>query len=242
MIDQLVDEYQAAHSRLLLLDYDGVLAPIVARPDMAAPSPEMLKILASIAAQPLTKLVVISGRDHHTLEKWLGHLPIDLSAEHGHFDRRDGRWQTKHEADMSWNKDVSVAMEQLVRQYSGSHIETKRASLVWHYRTADTGVDEKRAIQLVSAAAGTRAIVMPGKFVVDVRALGADKGEAVRRWLRQQSWDFVMAIGDDVTDEQMFAALPESAWTIKVGTDQTIARERIDQQEEVVTLLEQLAE
>ena len=241
MIDHLTEAYHAARTRLLLLDYDGVLAPIVARPELAAPTGEILNSLRAIATQDDTQLVVISGRDRNTLEQWLGSLPIDMSAEHGHFYKESGVWHSVHEADMSWLADVDAAMRLLVDKYPGSHIESKQASLVWHYRQAETPVDELDAKRQIERAAHDRAIVMQGKCVVDVRAPGADKGQAVRHWYASQNWDFVLCVGDDVTDEAMFAALPESAWTIKVGAGPTIARTTLTSQEDVQMLLRQLS-
>lgn len=197
-------------------------------------------MLGAIAVQANTKLVVISGRDRDTLEDWLGGLPIDMSAEHGHFIKENGVWQTDREVDMSWRDDVEAAMQQLVAEYPGSHIETKQASLVWHYRQVEIPVDEQLAEQHVTRAAAGRATVMAGKCVIDVRARGADKGDAVRYWHEQQAWEFVLCIGDDVTDEAMFAALPASAWTINVGTDETNARHQFEHQADVVALLKNL--
>lgn len=242
MIDRLVEAYSAAHHRLLFFDYDGVLAPIVARPEMAVPSEEVVALLGELSIQPNTAVVVVSGRDNTTLENWLGGLNIDMSAEHGHFSRIDEVWREEAEIDLSWREDVESAMSELVVQYPGSHIETKPASLVWHYREVEAEVDEEAAKQKISLAASGRADVMSGKCVVDVRAPGADKGKAVRRWYDAGNWDFVLCIGDDVTDEAMYTALPKSAWTVKVGSGETNAEYQLDTQTEVIDLLKQITE
>lgn len=240
MIDELVQVYKTAKSRLLICDYDGVLTPIVSHADRAKPSDELLGLLRDLSVQSGTKLVVISGRDYETLEAWLGDLPIDMSAEHGHFIRESGAWDRDIDVDMSWHSEAEMAMKRLVAQYPGSHIETKHAGLVWHYRQTRRPVDEQAARRLIERVVGGRAVVMQSKCALDIRAHGADKGMAVRYWYGRQKWDFVLCVGDDVTDEAMFAALPSSAWTIKVGAGPTAARHRLGSQAEVIELLHRL--
>ena len=237
MMQQIAQEYRTATSRLLLLDYDGVLAPIVSRPEQAAPSGQVRDLLSRLAAPAHTTVVVISGRDQATLEGWLGDLEIDMSAEHGHFTKENGQWSESAALDMSWRDDVDAAMREIVQEYPGSHVETKQASIVWHYRQVHDPVDETAALARITHAVAGRAEVMPGKCVIDVRARGADKGRAALHWLEMKQWDFVLSIGDDVTDEAMFAALPESAWTIKVGDGETEAAYRLETQPQVVDLL-----
>jgi len=237
MIDQLVTAYAAARSRLLLFDYDGVLMPIVDSPELARPTDELLRLMRNVSVQPANKLVVISGRDNAALEQWLGELPIDMSAEHGHFIKESGVWHAEPGADMSWRADVQRTMERLVAEYPGSHIENKQAGLVWHYRQVSVPVDEHDAEGRISQSLQGRAVVMASKRALDVRAKGADKGAAARHWYDQKEWDFVVCIGDDVTDEAMFSALPESAWTIKVGSGPTKARHQFEEQAEVIDLL-----
>ena len=241
MMDTILNAYRAADSKLLLLDYDGVLAPIVSRPEQARPAAEILELLRNITAQRGVKVVIISGRDRDTLEDWLGSLPVDMSAEHGHFYKESGTWRSATSSDMAWTEDVEAMMERLVASYPGSHIESKQMSRVWHYREATVPVDEQAAVEELTQVAHGRADVMPGKRVIDVRALGADKGEAAWHWYDPQAWDFVLCIGDDTTDEAMFAMLPDTTWTIKVGMGITRARMNINSQDEVVGLMRCLA-
>lgn len=240
MIDQLVEAYRAAKSRLLIFDYDGVLAPIMDRPEQAAPAHETLGLLSTLSEYTGNKIVVVSGRDHETLDGWLGSLPIDMSAEHGHFRKESGEWHQTTATDMSWTGDVETVMTQLVDEYPGSRIESKQASRVWHYRQVKNPVDERDARQRIEQVAQDRAEVMPGKCVIDVRAPGTDKGGAARHWYDSRKWDFVLCVGDDVTDESMFVTLPDPAWTIKVGRGDTAARYRLEHQAEAIELLRQL--
>ena len=79
--------YEKANKRLIFLDYDGTLTPIVKMPHLATPSSETLNLLSALAADPKNRVYVISGRDRKFLEEWLGTIPIGLSGEHGSFVR-----------------------------------------------------------------------------------------------------------------------------------------------------------
>mgnify|MGYP000279068421 CR=1 FL=1 len=76
-------KYNQAKQRLILLDYDGTLASLKTRPENAKPAPELIATLQKLVSDPANHVVVNSGRDQFTLEKWLGNLPIAMAAEHG---------------------------------------------------------------------------------------------------------------------------------------------------------------
>lgn len=80
-------EYHRSNKRVFLLDYDGTLSPVASHPSMAVPSADVIKILENLSNDPNNHVYVISGRDIVSLTKWLGHLNIGLSAEHGAFFR-----------------------------------------------------------------------------------------------------------------------------------------------------------
>lgn len=82
---------QAAH-RLVLLDYDGTLAAFKSKPEDAKPTPELIALLQRLADDPANHVVINSGRDHYTLEKWLGNLSVSFAAEHGAFYKEHGVW------------------------------------------------------------------------------------------------------------------------------------------------------
>ena len=70
--------------------------------------------------------------------------------------------------------------------------------------------------------------VMEGNKVIEIRVGGTDKGQSARRMIDKHKWDFILAIGDDVTDEDTFAVLPAKAHSIKVGFQETRAEYRVD--------------
>ena len=82
----------------------------------------------------------------------------------------------------------------------------------------------------------------PGSKIVEVRTSGVNKGTAAMEWLSKGNYDFILAVGDDWTDEDMFPILPDSAYSIRVGFSGTHARYNIANPREVVRLLAQLAD
>ena len=82
--------------------------------------------------------------------------------------------------------------------------------------------------------------VLEGSKVIEVKNAGVHKGRAAQRWLRKEKWDFLLAIGDDWTDEDLFKALPESAYSIKVGFASSAARHNLKSPHEVRELLREL--
>lgn len=245
MNDAIVSAYEASQARLLLLDYDGVLAPITSRPALAAPTKQVIAILEKLSRDRRNCSVVISGRPHDQLQQWLGALDLDFAAEHGHYVKDGGgSWRQVAVVDEAWKRPVRQYIEQLCQTADGSFIEEKTSSLVWHYRAV--APNQLKAVlqpgmeRLEKVAANHNLILMNGKKVIEIKTSQSDKGTAARHWLQQRDWDFILAAGDDVTDEDMFMALPRDAYSIKIGPARTAARCRLKTQSEFIELLERL--
>ena len=84
--------------------------------------------------------------------------------------------------------------------------------------------------------------MLEGKKVIEVRGAGVNKGSVAAALVLQLQPDFVLAIGDDQTDEDLFRSLPTSAYTVHVGTPFTSARFNLHQQQDVRPLLSELLE
>ena len=221
-ITRLQNEWATGRDRLLLLDYDGTLMPFDPDPQRVAPDEELLALLAGLAAQPATRVVIISGRDRATLQEWLGHLPLAFVAEHGVWQRGpEGEWRLPQPLRSDWKHEVYPVLDLFVRRTPGSFVEEKDYSLVWHWRGADEALGRERARELVSHLsffiASTDLQLLEGNHVIEVKNAGVDKGTAVARFLQDAHPDFILAFGDDRTDEDTFRALPPPAWTVKVG-------------------------
>lgn len=246
-IAKVIDAYGQAKKRLLLLDYDGVLAPIVALPEQAAPSEEVLLLLEKMTADSRNTCVIVSGRPHETLDEWLGNLPVVFAAEHGLWRRESkGDWMFAVEVETKWKSTIRGVMQPYVDILPGAFIEEKHAGVGFHYRTATVNnareIVKKLIDDLTPFVTDAGLKLLDGKKVVEVIPAGVDKGAAAKFWLDAQKWDFVLAAGDDVTDEALFEILPSEACSIKVGSGATAARSVVASQPEFIRLLEALVE
>src|SRR5690606_2010257 len=79
----IIEQYRSAHKKLFLLDYDGTLVDFKSNIEAASPDEELYEILNKLIKNQNTRVLIISGRNHETLEQWFGHLDLDMIAEHG---------------------------------------------------------------------------------------------------------------------------------------------------------------
>jgi trehalose 6-phosphate synthase/phosphatase len=247
VLQQLLEEYRPAENRLLLLDYDGTLVNFTNDPEQARPSDDLLLTIRQLVKDTHNKVVIISGRDRVFLEKWFGGLPVDLIAEHGVWRKENGDdWYQTGELDQGWKPEIRSLMEIFVDRTSGSFIETKDYSLAWHYRKSDPELASIRVRELMGRLSRLIARhelqILEGSKVIEVKNQRINKGKAVEEWVSRHQHDFILALGDDHTDEDIFKVLDPSAYTFKVGFKTTDARYHIASVEEVRILLDELAE
>ncbi len=244
--DLLVSDYQAARERLILLDYDGTLVPFASRPQKAAPDEAVLRQLEMLAADPRNEVVIITGRDRKTMDRWFGTLPVGIVSEHGVWIR-DARsaWWMPEQLSSEWKQEIRPILQIYADRTPGSFVEEKEHSLVWHYRRAEPGLASLRAMELkddlLHLTSNLNLAVLEGHKVIEVRSAVINKGRAVSHWLNRKSWDFILAIGDDRTDEDLFEVLPSDAYSIKVGQAPSKARFNLSTQRQVLPLLKQCA-
>lgn len=238
-------QYEQAGRRLILLDYDGTLVPFRDKPEEAAPSPRLRTLLQRLSADPRNVVAINSGRDPLTLDRWLGQLPLAFAAEHGAFYKEEGVWHRRAQA-VAWAPELLALLQRYVEKTPRARLEVKETALVWHYRAADAWLGALRAQQLmndlVPLCLKQHLQVMPGNKVVEVKSAECTKGSEVEHLLQAARYDFILVMGDDTTDEDMFRASPASAITVKVGAASDHARFNLASQEEVLPFLEQLAE
>ena len=245
-VDTLVADYRAAARRLLVLDYDGTLMDFHKDPQAVIPDEELVSLIETLAADPKNQVLLNSGRDRETLGRWLGHLDVDMATEHGVWIRKDGEWGVAPGLADAWKPKVRELLDNLVERTPGSFVEEKDYSLAWHYRSIDRELGEKRVREfrdVLRYLTGSLDLqVLEGNKVVEIKNAGVNKGKAMAYWLTEHAYDFGLAIGDDHTDEDTFEAMPENAYTIKVGSDNTRARFQIKGVKEVRKLLKRLVE
>jgi len=219
----LASRVRKARALTLILDYDGTLVPLAPRPELAPPDAELRCLLEAVASRVGTQVHLASGRRWQELERWFGALPIHLHAEHGVCCRPSGgAWTTLPLPPVTWKKGVLGLLAEISRRTPGCLVEEKSAGVAWHYRTVEVELARARLRELTGRLEGLLAEhdleALPGLEVLEVRTRGASKALAGRRALANatEGTSFV-AIGDDRTDEDLFAALPASALTIHVG-------------------------
>ncbi|MDD5747784.1 MAG: bifunctional alpha,alpha-trehalose-phosphate synthase (UDP-forming)/trehalose-phosphatase [Actinomycetota bacterium] len=241
----LEDHFRTATERLLLLDYDGTLVPFAETPELATPPVELITILEELAGIPGTEVALVSGRDRTTLDSWFGDLDIALIAEHGAWIKtRGGDWEIIEPMTSDWIPQVTRILQRYVNRLPGSFVERKSFSVAWHYRNADVELAQVKAKKLVddlvNFAANNKVQILHGNKVIEVNGEKVDKGKAALRLLSRRNYNFVMAVGDDRTDEDLFVAMPDSAYTIRVGVQPSHARLNLKEQKDVIRLLRSL--
>jgi trehalose 6-phosphate synthase/phosphatase len=243
-LTQIKSAYDEADSRLILLDYDGTLSPFTKMPEDAVPSEQLLDLLRRMSADKRNKVVINSGRNHQILDKWFDGLPLDFAAEHGVFYKDDGVWHRHIMEKIIWDEEILEIIQHTIEKTPRSHLEQKDAALVWHYRNVDVWLAELRSQQLVNALIGPcsrlNLQIVPGNKIVEIKSPDYNKGSEVIRRLEKETYDFVLAIGDDTTDEDMFRALPPYGISIKVGSFSPAAKYRIPLQSSVIPFLNKL--
>ena len=217
----LLEAYDKAHKRLIVLDLDGTLMPVSDNPMDSKPDVHLINKLKYLSDNPSNTVVVTSGRDRNTLESWFGDLTIDIVGEHGAWIRKqEERWINEQSRNQAWKADIYDLLSQYALKTPGSYIEEKEFSLVWNYRKADAWLAELRLRNLhealYPAMKDLDLELMEGNKVLEIKNAGVNKGGGVANWLNE-AYDFILVIGDDATDEETFKVMPEHAFTIKVG-------------------------
>lgn len=241
---QIVSGFHQANKRSLLLDYDGTLVPFARNPREAVPDKNLIQILAELGTDPQTDLTIISGRDSGMLEEWFGKMPINLVAEHGaSIKRAHGEWVQEKEIDQSWKPILRPTLEMFMKRCPRSFVEEKNHTLAWHYRNVDPELGFIRSRELLDSlfhlVRNSSLQVIDGNKVIEIRVAGIDKGLAAKKIVDGSNSDFILVIGDDRTDEDMFRAMADRALTIKVGRGHSVARYSISHSHEVIRLLQE---
>ena len=243
--ERLIRDYSASENRILFLDYDGTLSPFKERPETAVPGAILLATLNALAEDHRNNLVIISGRHRDLLHKWFGSLSIGIVAEHGAWIReKDQDWLPAIKVESNWKEKVRPILRSYEDRLPGSFAEEKEFSLVWHYRAADPELASVRSKELADELGyfteNTELQVLQEGKSIEVRNVGIDKGIAAKLLLSEKTFDFVLAVGDDLADEELFRVIPEKSYSIKVGLAKSYAKFNLRNHREVIQLLTDL--
>lgn len=236
-----------ATSKLVLLDYDGTLVNYETIPDNAKLPEHLANILINLINKPQTTVFIISGRSQYDLDKFLDHLTVNIIAEHGAMIKENGTWKNQVIDNSLWKNSVLPFFNQAASDCPESFVEEKNYSLAWHYRNADSQLafaHSRELIRILGKSAQTYNLkILDGNKVVEILTNETGKGKAVKELSQQNNYDFILSIGDDVTDEEMFEYFryDPHAFTVKVGNGVTSARYKLNTIDDVVSLLKHLS-
>lgn len=245
--NELLQAYSTANERLIILDYDGTLKDFVSspRPFMAKPSIKLRRMIKRLAENEKNHIAIVSGRPKKALERWFRGIDMTLVAEHGAWTRYDGKWTNVDVEFGSIKRQLRPVLQKYVSRTAGSEIEEKDYSIVWHYRNVAPELAYVRAgemkRELIDLIDREDIGVFSGDKVIEIKPNEINKGYAASELEAVYPAGFVLAAGDDYTDEDMFRELPPESYTIKVGPGDTKARYQLSSVDDMTALLEELS-
>ncbi|KVH97484.1 Glycosyl transferase, family 20 [Cynara cardunculus var. scolymus] len=263
-MEHIVSAYKRTTTRAILLDYDGTLMPQSSIDK--SPTSETIEMLNTLCRDKNNMVFVVSAKSRTTLGEWFADCEkLGLAAEHGCFLRlkRDEEWETCVQfEECGWKQNAEPVMTLYTETTDGSTIEDKETALVWSYEDADPDFGSCQAKELLdhleSVLANEPVTVKRGQSSVEVKPQGVSKGLVAKRLLttmqeRGMSPDFVVCIGDDRSDEDMFEVITSSVasgeciapraevFACTVGNKPSKAKYYLDDTVEIARLMRGLA-
>ncbi|KAG4398052.1 hypothetical protein AAZX31_10G256900 [Glycine max] len=260
-VEHIVSAYKRTKHRAILLDYDGTMV----QPGSMSltPNAEAVSILNILCRDTKNCVFIVSGRERKTLTEWFSSCErMGIAAEHGYFVRtnRNAEWDTCIPVpDFEWKQIAEPVMQLYMETTDGSNIEAKESALVWNYEYADRDFGSCQAKELFdhleSVLANEPVSVKSSPNIVEVKPQGVSKGIVAERLLltMQQKGvfpDFVLCIGDDRSDEDMFGVIMNAKATLSpvaevfpctVGQKPSKAKYYLEDTSEILRMLQGLA-
>ena len=222
---RIVQTHRQGRKLLLLLDYDGTLVEIAPRPELASPTSALLRLLARLIKCPDYIVVVVSGRPLQNLLKLLPIPGLNYLGSHGGESLIFGKpfhpisAKSASEEIAGWKKQLAGLLEHL----TGWWIEDKPQGFALHYRQASP-VQEEQLSKIIETWKAKiidsgSCQVLSGKKVMEILPCEVNKGEAIQKILLSSHFlgYLPLFIGDDITDESVFAVIQAQGLSFKVG-------------------------
>ncbi|URE44428.1 Alpha,alpha-trehalose-phosphate synthase UDP-forming [Musa troglodytarum] len=248
--------YLNTATRVLLLDYDGTLESV-----LDTPKTWVIETLNALCAMPENTVFIVSGRTKKDLQAYFGACRgLGIAAEHGYYIRWPGQneWITTDDGDdLEWVRVARPVMKWYTQATKHSRMEIKDSALVWQCRHSDSiyasEQTKEMADHLKELLMNEPVAVKTGHRSVEVHPKGVNKGSSAKKILsamadHQQRADFVLCVGDDSSDEEMFelfaskkhkdvVASRATVFTCKVARKPSRARYYLENAEGVKGLL-----
>ncbi|RLN34516.1 alpha,alpha-trehalose-phosphate synthase [Panicum miliaceum] len=263
-VEHLVSAYRRTTKRIILLDYDGTLMPQTSFGK--SPTSKTINMLNSLCRDKNNMVFLVSTKSRATLSEWFSPCEnLGLAAEHGYFLRlrRDAEWEECVTViDCSWKQIAEPVMKTYTETTDGSTIEDKETAIVWSYEDADPDFGSCQAKELhdhlESVLSNEPVSVKAGLNHVEVKPQGVSKGLVAKRILstmqeRGDLPDFILCVGDDRSDEDMFEVITVAArgpsslhpeaevFACTVGRKPSKAKYYLDDPADIVRLIQGLA-
>lgn len=245
-IKRAVSEFKNSKKSLIILDYDGTLIPFDIK--ILQPDGELLSLLKNLSKVKNSEVLIISGRGKDKLESWFGKLNVSMIAEHGiWFKKFNKSWQKVLSISNKWEKETLKLLNTLKEEFRWLWIEKKDYSIAVvitkNVKNLKTRVFNYLKVNIKDE---NLTITKGKKNIVEIRPRIANKGHAIKEWLKRYKYDFVLAFGDDIGDEDMFEVLKDekkenrNVYTIKVGHEKSVANYFVKNYKEVRNFLKNL--
>lgn len=230
----------------VFLDIDGTLLDIAPTPEAVFLPPGLPQALSRLSVRLDGALALVTGRSIETVDRLLATGSIAVCGLHG-AEQRDAAGHFTRPAGTASFERARVQLRSRLAALPGTVFEDKGAAIAAHYRLAPEREGEVRALMArLSGEVGGGWVLQEGKQVIELRPHGRDKGEALKDFMSAPPFRMrrPLAIGDDLTDEAMFAAANQlGGLSVRVGDDgrPTLARGHVGAPAEVRAWIDRVA-
>ncbi len=238
---KILEDFRKSKKRLIFLNYDGTLMPLRKMKVGDKPDQTVMDMVRSLSADPKNKLIIYSGRDRNFLDRYFGEYGVALLADYGIWMKENGKWKMTDTLTNEWKGQVRTLLQNYTDRTPGSKVHEKDYMLSWDYSRTDPDFGTLRVRELKDElrdlASSYNLQILEGYKVLEIRPFNIHKGRIALEQLEKDSWDFILGIGDDWTDENLFETLPEHAYSIRVGWEPSLAGFQLESYKDVRSLI-----
>jgi len=220
----LMRRYKETRNRVFFFDVEGTLCEPYKYHELntsPGPSTKVLRYLNTLATDPHNTVFIVTGRKKDILERWFNSAPeVGLAAEYGSYVRWKAttNWECTYSSSNSWRGPAREIIVGYVERTDGAQMVEKESSVAFMYRDADPDYGSLQAKELTSQLEIVlmhfmdECEISSGLGYIEVKQRGINKGTTIYKVLERICiWkgpiDFIVAVGDDAADEEMFLML-----------------------------------